>query len=139
MTEEQGLLLGFLQVLGFLLSSHLNPEKHLEDLSLDLLHHFLKHFKPFTLVLDERILLSITTQANPFLQVIHGQQMLTPALIYRLQGYQPLHVSRDFRAPFLLFLRVAVPSFFQKELTDTFLGEVFQGIPFEAQCHGELS
>ena len=138
MTEEYWLLLGFLQVLGFLLSSHLNPEEHLDDLSLDLLHHFLEHFKPFTLVLDEGILLSITTQPNPFLQVIHGQEMLTPALIHRLQGYQPLHVSRDFRAPFLLFLRIAVPSFFQKELTDTFLGEIFHTTPFEAQCHGEL-
>ena len=107
MTEEHWLLLGFLQVLGFLLSSHLNPEEHLEDFSLDLLHHFLEHFKPFTLVLDERILLGITAQADPFLQVIHGQEMLTPALIYRLQGYQPLHVSRHFRTPFLLFLRIA--------------------------------
>lgn len=87
MTEENWLLLGLFQLLCFFLGGHLNSKEDLNGLNFDPLYHLLKHVESFTLVLDEGVLLSISTKANPFLEVIHGQQVLTPPLINSLQGY----------------------------------------------------
>jgi hypothetical protein len=86
-TQENWLLLGFFQLLCFFLGGHLNSEEHLNGLNLDSFYHLLKHLESFTLVLDEGILLSISTETDPFLEVIHGQQVLSPPLVHSLQGY----------------------------------------------------
>lgn len=72
-TEEHWLLMGLFQLLGFFLGGHLNSKKHLNGLTFDPLYHLLKHLESFTLVLDERVLLGIPAETDPFLEMIHGQ------------------------------------------------------------------
>src|SRR5437868_15383478 len=49
--------------------------------SLEALHHAFEHVEGLTLVLNQRILLSVTAEADALLQVIHIEQLIFPLLV----------------------------------------------------------
>ena len=59
----------------------LHPEEEADRVFLELRHHGFEHVEGFLLVGHQRILLRITAQADAFLQVIHGEQVVFPEAV----------------------------------------------------------
>ncbi len=63
----------------------LRPIEPLHRVSVHLPQEFHKHVKPFGLILQEGIFLTIGSQVNSFTQLIHGVKMIFPFSIYSTQ------------------------------------------------------
>src|SRR3984957_8361401 len=52
---------------------------------LEALHHGFEHVEGFSLVLDQRIVLAISAQADALFEVIHAEQVIFPLLVDHAQ------------------------------------------------------
>ena len=62
-------------------SEDLHAEEEADGVFLELQHHGFEHVEGFLLVGHQRILLRIAAQADAFLQVIHGEQVIFPEAV----------------------------------------------------------
>lgn len=91
-------------------ASHgLHAEHALQHIGLDALHHGGEHVEPFALVLDQRIFLSVSAQADAVSQMVHAQQVIFPVVVDHLEQQHLLEVAHEFGAEFLLFVIVGLP------------------------------
>src|SRR5215831_18689111 len=74
------------------------PPQVADDLLVDPLLHRLEQLEAFLLVLDEGIALAVAAQADAFLQVIEGVEMILPLLIDDLQHDVALDALQDLAA-----------------------------------------
>jgi len=54
-------------------------EQRAYDIVLDLVHQLAEQLKPFFLIGYQRVLLTVGSQADPVLEVVHFQQMVPPS------------------------------------------------------------
>src|SRR5712691_7152637 len=67
-----------LLLLALLLGHRLEEKDVPDDLVLDPVLHLREQIEGFPLVLDQRVLLSISAQADPLLQMVHGEKVVLP-------------------------------------------------------------
>src|SRR5579885_151084 len=79
---------------------HLDLHAHslLDDVGLEAPHHLLEDLEAFLLVLLERVELPVAAQPDALLQVLHGQEVLPPERVERLEHDEPLEMAQHVRA-----------------------------------------
>jgi len=88
---------------------HLQVEHQVRHITLDILHELLKSTIGLTLVLDERIPLPHSPQADAVAQLVHGRQMTNPACVDDAQEQQPFYLAHRIRAELGLTFLIALP------------------------------
>src|SRR5260370_22539533 len=86
----------------------LDVKDHRHDRALDAITKLVEHLERFVLVLDERIALPISTQTDPFTEVLHLGQGLHPLPVDRLQHHALLDQWHYLNAKQLDLLVVSV-------------------------------
>ena len=79
-----------------------------DSLFLEGFHHGLEHVERFFLVFDKRIVLSVATKPDTFLEVIHRQKVIFPELVEHAQHDHAFVMAHRLRAddPFLRIVTV---------------------------------
>ena len=91
-----------------------------------LFDHFEEEFETFSLILSQRVFLSVAPEADPFLQMVEGEEMLFPVGVKRMQGNETFQ-RPDFLFPkFLLLLLVDGQNFFRYHVEEAFPGDVLE-------------
>src|SRR6185312_2965148 len=90
-----------------LLGHRLEAEELLDDVVLHPLAHHLEQVEALLLVLLQRIALAVTPQADPFLEVVEGEEVILPRGVYRLQHDGALEAADDLFGMARLLLLVA--------------------------------
>src|SRR5580700_4030693 len=80
---------------------------------LEALQHGLEHLERFFLVLDQRIVLAIATQADALLEMIHAEEVVFPLRVEHTEHDHALVVAHGLRADQLFFRVVTLFEFFK--------------------------
>ncbi len=72
---------------------HLQEEQVADGLVFDAIHHVLEQREGFLLVLDQRIFLAVSAQADAFLEVVHRQQVIFPLVVDDVEHDDALGVA----------------------------------------------
>ena len=83
-------------------SNRLYMEEPIKRVGLDSLHHAGKEIVAFSLVLNERIFLSIAAQSDPVAQMIHPEKMIFPVVVDDLEHEGLFQEAHQLRAQVLL-------------------------------------
>src|SRR4051812_36104677 len=105
-----------LDTLRIFLASDLHGKEFLDNVFLHPLRELFEHHKRLFLVLLQWILLSVPTQANAFLKVIHCQQMILPQGVDSLEQDHFLQVTQHRRRKGTFSLVVHFQSFRTNEV-----------------------
>ncbi len=76
-------------------------------------HHRFKHFERLFFIGHERVLLGVATQADAFLQVVHGKQMVLPQAVEDREHDDALVVAHLRRRKNLLLDVIAATQLFK--------------------------
>src|SRR5690242_7704002 len=106
-----------------LLDLDLEVEQVPDGLFLDAVHHGAEHVVALALVLDQRVALAVTAQADALAQVVHLVQVLAPLAVEHGQHYAPLDLAHDLGAEFLLASLVGALGVGDHLLGDELAGE----------------
>src|SRR6185503_19551729 len=93
---------------------------------LELLHHAFEHVEGLTLVLDKRILLTVPTQTDSFLEVVHVQQVIFPKLVEHAQHDHALVIAHSIGANQLFLCVIARLQFFEYGIAEFLTVEGFR-------------
>ena len=110
--KGQVLLFGLLQGIDVVRLGQLYPEKNAQGFRLDAVDGFLEHLEAFFFVYQQRVLLGIPAQPDAFLEMIHGEQMILPEVIHRLQDDVTLKLPKLLFSDLGLFITVSFNGIF---------------------------
>ena len=85
----------------------LHAEEVARGVFLEAHHHRLEHLEGFLLVGDERVLLGVAAEADAFLEVVHGEEVVLPEAVEDGEHDDALVVAHGGRAEDLLLDVVA--------------------------------
>src|SRR6266705_6909713 len=108
----------------WLLFDDLQIEERSDREGVDAVEHCLEHIKAFFLVLDQRILLTVTDQADALLQMIERQQVILPLRIDDVEHDDALVGAHRFLADLLFLVRVPDLQFLPERFIDFSGGRV---------------
>src|SRR5208337_3078396 len=104
----------------------LHKEEIAQGFVLDPIHQTFEHIKGLALIFHQWVALAVATQADAFLQVVHGQKVVFPLRVHYLQHDHALVEAHAIGAPDLLALRVLFAG-----QASQFLGELVEGLGFK--------
>src|SRR5512139_1338064 len=91
-----------------LLLRGLDPEEALHRGLHDAALHLLEHVESFLLVFDEGVLLAVAPEAHAFLEMVHGEEVVLPLVVHRLEHEELLEPPHELRSDLGLLVVVAL-------------------------------
>ncbi len=107
----------------------LHTEEMTGGVFLEANHHTLEHLEGLFFVCDEGILLGVATEADAFLEVVHGEEVILPEAVEDGEHDDAFVVAHGWGTEDLLFDVVATAEFFKDGLSE-FVAVELSGIDF---------